>query len=130
MSDPVPAPPAGYSAADTHVATEMLSAVFASLRLGDGATVAFHVDPSAEAVLSERAAEGLGLSVLPLAGGSDRAAVAASIADLRPRVIVVRPGEFVWLSKAAFGAGVGWVFTLGDDRTGSLLERAVRLRGT
>ncbi len=40
-------------------------------------------------------------------------------------MVVCTPGNFGWVSKIAFTAGTKHVFTLGDDRTGSLLERAV-----
>jgi malonyl-CoA/methylmalonyl-CoA synthetase len=46
------------------------------------------------------------------------------IGDAEPAVFVCRPLDFVWASKLAFAAGTSHVFTLGDDRSGSLLERA------
>jgi malonyl-CoA/methylmalonyl-CoA synthetase len=41
-------------------------------------------------------------------------------------VVVCSPGNFGWVGKIAFQAGTRNVFTLGDDRTGTLLERAAR----
>ena len=38
--------------------------------------------------------------------------------------MVCSPQHFGWVSQIAFGSGVSHVFTLGDDRTGSLLVRA------
>ncbi len=118
----------GYSDADLGAATAMLADVFASLALVPGETVAF-VDASAEAQVADRAARLVGLRVVRLGHAGGREAIAASIGADPPRLVVCRPGDFTWLSKAAFRAGVGWVFTLGTDRTGSLLERAMRLRG-
>jgi malonyl-CoA/methylmalonyl-CoA synthetase len=40
------------------------------------------------------------------------------------------PKDFVWASKRAFAAGTRYVFTLGDDRSGSLLERATHFGDT
>ena len=39
-------------------------------------------------------------------------------------MVVCSPGNFGWVSKIAFTLGTQHVFTLGDDRTGSLLDRA------
>ncbi len=39
--------------------------------------------------------------------------------------MVCSPKNFGWVSKIAFKAGTHHVFTLGDDRTGTLLDRAV-----
>jgi malonyl-CoA/methylmalonyl-CoA synthetase len=39
-------------------------------------------------------------------------------------VVVCSPANFGWVSKIAFKAGTQHVFTLGDNRTGSLLDRA------
>jgi malonyl-CoA/methylmalonyl-CoA synthetase len=39
-------------------------------------------------------------------------------------VVVCSPQNFGWISQIAFSNGVSHVFTLGDDRTGSLLARA------
>ena len=39
-------------------------------------------------------------------------------------LLVCSPKDFPWLSRLAFAAGTGWVFSLGSDRSGSLLERA------
>ena len=38
--------------------------------------------------------------------------------------MVCAPKDFTWISRLAFRRGTKNVFTLGDDRTGSLLERA------
>ncbi len=129
MPDAPHAPIDGYSNADLATASAMLADVYASLRLAPGDGMVLAVDPSAEATLAERAAKHLGLRVRRLAHSSGREAVAAALGDVPPRLLVCRPSDFTWLSRAAFRAGVGWVFTLGTDRTGSLLERAVRVRG-
>ena len=46
------------------------------------------------------------------------------IGDAEPAVFVCAPKDFVWVVQARLRAGTRHVFTLGDDRSGSLLERA------
>ena len=46
------------------------------------------------------------------------------IADAQPAVVVCTGRNFGWISKLAFSAGTAFVFTLNEDRSGSLLERA------
>ena len=46
------------------------------------------------------------------------------LGDAEPAVFVCAPKDFVRASKLAFAAGTTYVFTLGDERNGSLLERA------
>ncbi len=46
------------------------------------------------------------------------------VGNAEPAVMVRTSRNFGWVSKIAFKAGTRHVFTLDDDRTGSLLERA------
>ena len=48
------------------------------------------------------------------------------LGNAEPSVLVCAPKDFAPLSKLAFAAGTGWIFSLGSDRSGSLLERASR----
>jgi malonyl-CoA/methylmalonyl-CoA synthetase len=48
------------------------------------------------------------------------------ITDAQPAVVVCSGCNFGWISKLAFVAGTAYVFTLNDDRTGSLLDRAAQ----
>src|SRR3569832_527420 len=45
--------------------------------------------------------------------------------NAEPAVVVCTQKNFGWVSRIAFKAGTKHVFTLNDDRTGSLLERAM-----
>ena len=65
-----------------------------------------------------------GLVFLPLNTAYQSAEIDYFIGNAEPAVVVCTPANFGWVSKIAFKAGVGHVFTLGDDRTGSLLQRA------
>ena len=41
--------------------------------------------------------------------------------------MVCAPRNFTWISRLAFARGTRMVLTLGDDRSGSLLERAAQM---
>ena len=51
-------------------------------------------------------------------------AARCAIGNAEPAVVVCSGVNFGWVSKIAFKAGTQHVFTLNDDRTGTLLERA------
>jgi malonyl-CoA/methylmalonyl-CoA synthetase len=61
---------------------------------------------------------------LPLNTAYLNAEMAYFIDNAEPAVMVCSPRNFGWVSKIAFKADTRYVFTLGDDRSGSLLERA------
>ncbi len=65
-----------------------------------------------------------GLVYLPLNNAYQQAEIEYFIGDAEPAVVVCAPKDFTWISRLAFRRGTKNVFTLGDDRTGSLLERA------
>jgi malonyl-CoA/methylmalonyl-CoA synthetase len=62
---------------------------------------------------------------LPLNTAYQSAEIEYFIGNAEPAVVVCSPKNFGWVSKIAFQAGTRHVYTLGDDRTGSLLDRAV-----
>jgi malonyl-CoA/methylmalonyl-CoA synthetase len=61
---------------------------------------------------------------LPLNTAYQSAEIEYFIGNAEPAVVVCSGANFGWVSKIAFKAGTQHVFTLNDDRTGSLLERA------
>ena len=61
---------------------------------------------------------------LPLNTAYQSSEIEYFIANAEPSVVVCSGKNFGWVSKIAFRAGTAHVFTLNDDRTGSLLERA------
>jgi malonyl-CoA/methylmalonyl-CoA synthetase len=61
---------------------------------------------------------------LPLNTAYQSAEIEYFIGNAEPAVVVCSGKNFGWVSKIAFKAGTRHVFTLDDDRTGSLLERA------
>jgi malonyl-CoA/methylmalonyl-CoA synthetase len=116
--------PGRYSWRDIERATAMLANLLASLGLPDGARVAVQTDKSVEALLLYLAVLRAGLVYLPLNTAYQAAEIEYFITNAEPAVVVCAPKNFGWISKIAFRAGTAHVFTLGDDRSGSLLERA------
>ena len=113
-----------YSWRDLDRATAMLANLLASLGLPEGARVAVQVEKSVEALMLYLATLRAGYVFLPLNTAYQSAEIEYFVGNAEPSVVVCSPKNFGWVSKIAFKAGTRNVFTLGDDRTGSLLERA------
>jgi malonyl-CoA/methylmalonyl-CoA synthetase len=113
-----------YSWRDLDRATAMIANLFASLKLPEGSRIAVQVDKSVEAMMLYLATLRAGCVFLPLNTAYQSAEIEYFIGNAEPAVVVCSPKNFGWVSKIAFQAGTRNVFTLGDDRTGSLLERA------
>ncbi len=113
-----------YSWRDLDHASGRLANLLASLQLPAGSRIAVQVDKSVEAMLLYLAVLRTGHVFLPLNTAYRKAEIEYFIGNAEPAVVVCTPGSFGWVSQLAFSAGVGHVFTLGDDRNGSLLERA------
>ena len=113
-----------YSWNDLERASAMLANLLQSLKLPAGARVAVQVEKSVEAMLLYLATLRAGYVFLPLNTAYQSAEIEYFIADAEPSVVVCSGKNFGWVSKIAFKAGTKHVFTLNEDRTGSLLERA------
>ena len=113
-----------YSWRDLDRATAMLANLLESLQLPEGARIAVQVDKSVEALMLYLATLRAGYVFLPLNAAYQSAEIAYFVGDAEPAVVVCTPRNFGWVSKIAFTAGTQHVFTLGDERSGSLLERA------
>ena len=113
-----------YSWRDIERASAMLADLLASLNLPDGARIAVQVEKSVEAMLLYLATLRAGYVFLPLNTAYQSAEIEYFINNAEPAVVVCSKTNFGWVSKIAFKAGTQNVFTLGDDREGSLLERA------
>ena len=114
-----------YTWRDLERATAMLANLLASLDLPAGARIAVQVEKSVEAAMLYLATLRAGYVFLPLNTAYQSAEIEYFIGNAEPAVVVCSPKNFGWVSKIAFKAGTQNVFTLGEDRTGSLLERAV-----
>jgi malonyl-CoA/methylmalonyl-CoA synthetase len=113
-----------YSWRDLDRATAMMANLLTSLKLPAGSRIAVQVEKSVEALMLYLATLRAGYVFLPLNTAYQSAEIEYFIGNAQPAVVVCTPKNFGWVSKIAFKAGTQHVFTLGDDRTGSLLERA------
>ncbi len=116
--------PLYYTWRDLDRASARIANLLASLKLPEGSRVAVQVEKSVEAMALYLATLRAGYVFLPLNTAYQSAEIEYFIGNAEPAVVVCSPGNFGWVSKIAFTLGTQHVFTLGDDRTGSLLERA------
>jgi len=115
-----------YSWRDLDRGTAMIANLLQSLGIEKGARIAVQVEKSVEAAMLYLATLRAGYAFLPLNTAYQKAEIEYFVGNAEPAVVVCSPANFGWVSKIAFQAGTQHVFTLGDDRTGSLLERAAR----
>jgi malonyl-CoA/methylmalonyl-CoA synthetase len=113
-----------YSWRDLDRATAMVANLLDSLELPPASRVAVQVEKSVEAMVLYLATLRAGHVFLPLNTAYQSGEIEYFIGNAEPAVVVCSPKNHGWVSKIAFTAGTKYVFTLGDDRTGSLLERA------
>ena len=113
-----------YSWQDLDRASAMIANLLQSLDLPEGARIAVQVEKSVECLTLYLGVLRAGFVYLPLNTAYQSAEIEYFIGDAEPAVVVCSPGNHGWVSKLAFKAGVQYVFTLGEDRDGSLLERA------
>jgi malonyl-CoA/methylmalonyl-CoA synthetase len=114
-----------YSWRDLDRGTAMLANMLQALKLPAGARVAVQVEKSVEAMMLYLATLRAGYVFLPLNTAYQSAEIEYFVGNAEPSVVVCSGKNFGWVSKIAFKAGTRNVFTLNEDRTGSLLERAV-----
>ncbi|MFZ4284899.1 malonate--CoA ligase [Variovorax sp. HJSM1_2] len=113
-----------YTWSDLDRASAMMANLLASLQLPPGARVAVQVEKSVEALALYLATLRAGLVFLPLNTAYQTSEIEYFITNAEPAVVVCTAKNFGWVSKIAFKAGTQNVYTLDDDRSGSLLERA------
>jgi malonyl-CoA/methylmalonyl-CoA synthetase len=116
-----------YTWRDLERGTAMLANLLDSLELPPESRVAVQVDKSVEALMLYLAVLRAGHVFLPLNTAYQAAEIEYFVGNAEPAVVVCSPKHFGWTSKLAFQRGVRNVFTLGDDRTGTLLERAAQM---
>ena len=113
-----------YSWRDLDRATAMVANLLESLALPPESRIAVQVEKSVEAMVLYLATLRAGHVFLPLNTAYRSAEIAYFIGNAEPAVVVCSPENHGWVSKIAFTAGTRYVFTLGEHRDGSLLERA------
>jgi len=120
-----PGAPLFYTWRDLDRATAKLANLLASLDLPAGARIAVQTEKSVEALMLYLAVLRAGFVYLPLNTAYQSSEIEYFIANAEPSVVVCSGRNFGWVSKIAFVAGTLHVFTLNEDRTGTLLERAL-----
>ena len=113
-----------YTWGDLDRASARMANLLASLELPKGSRVAVQVEKSVEAMMLYLATLRAGLVFLPLNTAYQSAEVQYFVENAEPAVVVCSSKNFGWVSKIAFKLGAAHVFTLDDNRSGSLLERA------
>jgi len=118
------ATPLHYRWRDLDRGTAMIANLLASLKLPAQSRIAVQVEKSVEALMLYLAVLRAGHVYLPLNNAYQAAEIEYFVGNAEPAVVVCSGRNFGWISKLAFKAGTRHVFTLDDDRRGSLLERA------
>ena len=113
-----------YTWRDLERASAMMANLLASLELPPASRVAVQVEKSVEALVLYLATLRAGHVFLPLNTAYQSAEIEYFIGNAEPAVVVCTPANFGWVSKLAFKAGTQNVFTLADDVSGTLLDRA------
>jgi malonyl-CoA/methylmalonyl-CoA synthetase len=113
-----------YSWRDLDRASAMMANLLGSLAIPAHSRVAVQVEKSVEALILYLATLRAGHVFLPLNTAYQSAEIGYFIGNAEPAVVVCSGKNFGWVSKIAFQAGTQHVFTLNDDRTGTLLDRA------
>ena len=123
-------PGLAYTWRDLERATAMLANVLESLDLPPSSRIAVQAEKSVESLLFYLAVLRAGHVYLPLNTAYKSDEIGYFLGDAEPAVFVCAPKDFHWASRLAFARGTRYVFTLGDDRSGSLLERATHFPDT
>ncbi len=113
-----------YSWRDIDRGSAMMANLLQGLKIPAGSRVAVQVEKSVEAMMLYLATLRAGLVFLPLNTAYQSAEIEYFITNAEPAVVVCSSKNFGWVSKIAFTCGAQSAFTLDDDRTGSLLDRA------
>lgn len=113
-----------YTWDDIDRASACLANLLSSLDLPEGSRVAVQVEKSPEALLLYLATLRAGLVYLPLNTAYRESEIAYFLGDAEPAVVVCSSKNLSWVGKVAEQAGTAHVFTLDENRTGTLLDAA------
>lgn len=116
-----------YSWRDIDRATAMMANLLASLHLEAGSRIAVQVEKSVEAMLLYLATLRAGYIFIPLNTAYQSAEIEYFLGDASPAVIVCSPENQGWITSiAAKQKNKPFIFTLGIDRTGTLLSESAQ----
>jgi malonyl-CoA/methylmalonyl-CoA synthetase len=113
-----------YSWNDLEHATARIANFLTGLDLPPGSRIAVQVEKSPEALMLYLATIRAGFVYLPLNTAYRASEIDYFLNNAEPAVVVCSPPNFGWVSSIAFKAGAAHVFTLGEERDGTLLARA------
>ncbi|ALM83859.1 malonyl-CoA synthase [Bordetella sp. N] len=113
-----------YTWDDIDRASACLANLLKSLDLPKGARVAVQVEKSPEALLLYLATLRAGLVYLPLNTAYREAEIEYFLGNAEPAVVVCSSVNEAWVRRLADKSGAAHVFTLDEDRTGTLLQAA------
>ena len=116
--------PLYYTWSDLERGTAMLANLIDALELPPDSRIAVQAEKSVEALMLYLAVLRAGHVYLPLNTAYQAAELEYFIGNAEPAVVVCSGKNFGWVSKLAFVAGTRHVFTLNEDRSGTLLDRA------
>jgi malonyl-CoA/methylmalonyl-CoA synthetase len=119
-----------YTWDDIDRASACLANLLASLKLPKDARVAVQVEKSPEALLLYLATLRAGLVYLPLNTAYRESEIDYFLGNAEPSVVVCTSANRPWIQRLAEKSGVPHVYTLDDDRTGTLLDAAGKLPQT
>jgi len=119
-----------YTWDDIDRATACLANLLQSLNLPEGARVAVQVEKSPEALLLYLATLRAGLVYLPLNTAYRESEIEYFLGNAEPSVVVCASKNLDWVKRAAAKANCPHVYTLDEDRTGTLLDAAGGLSQT
>jgi malonyl-CoA/methylmalonyl-CoA synthetase len=115
-----------YSWRDLERASAMMANLFDALELEAGSRIAVQVEKSVEAMVLYLATLRAGHVFVPLNTAYRSAEVEYFIGNARPAVVVCASANAAWVAPIAKAAGTPYIFTMDDDRTGTLLEVATQ----
>ena len=115
-----------YSWRDLDRASAMIANLFDALGLKAGDRIAVQVEKSVEAMMLYLATLRAGYVFLPLNTAYREAEIEYFIGNAGPAVVVCSSANADWVAPLATAAGTRHVYTLDDDRKGTLLEAAAQ----
>ena len=118
------AQPLSYTWRDIDRGTAMMANLIDSLALPADSRIAVQTGKSVEALMLYLAVLRAGHVYLPLNPAYQASELGYFIGNAEPAVVVCAGADFGWVSKLAFKAGTRHVYTLNEDRSGTLLDRA------
>jgi len=111
-----------YTWRDLERSSAMIAHLLVDLGISPGSRVVVHTDKSVETLMLYLAVLRAGLVYVPLNPAYQQSEMDYFLNNACPAVVVCAARNLPWIGNIAMQAGVQHVFTLNDDRTGTLLD--------